>query len=132
MIENLKEAITLVRNLLIERNPNNEFIDVVLTHHDQHCMFESAGGIRYYLLYKRDVFRSFGEIFKCSGVGESINEDALNIALESNIDLFLVVYENGTIYSITPKEWERKGLKRTTEAGEITICIPITALRRWV
>lgn len=87
-----------------------------------------------YLLFKRDVFKSFGAIFNTDGVGESINLGILNQIIENGIPRLCFAYPSGAIYEITPQAFleqaYRNGYFRRTSTGEMTASIPIKELKR--
>ena len=76
---------------------------------------------KYLVLFKRDFFMKFGEMFKDrgeTGLGESVNLDALKIAISRDFKKIVFVYEDGRIYEIEPKTipTEGVGYKRETMA----------------
>lgn len=107
---------------------------------------------RYYALFKKDFFMTFGVQFsnfirvhpEASLVGESINVDWLKTAIASKVDYLLFIYDNGKVYAVSPKAVEnfciKHNLVRTQDVTnktsnftirETTYSFPITLLKRW-
>lgn len=90
---------------------------------------------RYYVLFKRELFLSFGKIFGTEGAGESLNFELLQTMEHRGIEKLLFVYESGNVYEIDPTEFlwiaEKNQYKRTQKNGEFTASVPITALTRF-
>jgi hypothetical protein len=136
LIKSIDEAVIHVKEEFKKRGVGIDYTNFI--NDRKHCILITDSGTAYYILYKRDFFRSFGHIFKeqgQSGVGESINESFLALAKFRNITSFLVVYEDGKVYSVTPQEWfdfaKKNNTIRTTESAERTFSIPVGMLRRW-
>jgi len=79
---------------------------------------------KYYVVFKREFYHSFAHEFKglydtyphLEGEGESINEDALKIALRKQVDQIVFIHPNG-FYGVYPRLikafCEKNGLVRT-------------------
>ena len=71
------------------------------------------------VLFKRDFFMKFGDQYKDqgeSGVGESINSDALKMCFRLGIKRIFFCYEDGRVYFISPVKVAEIGHKRQTLA----------------
>ena len=72
----------------------------------RHCLFSppvNSGLPKYYVLFKKSFFLSFSDLFpEFSVVGESINEEFLDLAVLSGVDYLLFVYDDGKVYSVSP------------------------------
>jgi hypothetical protein len=134
MISTILEALDLFREHL-EKRLGDKTLNILPLNLGRHYLITTESGMRYYLLYKRNFFMSFGLIFGKSGMGESINKDFLELALKHEADNIAVVYEMGYIYTCPPKEWlhyaEQNHTIREQYKGEVTYSIPINLLRRW-
>jgi len=133
LVKNIEEAAIRVKDVFRQRG-----VKIVLDEYvnkKRHYILTTDGGSAYYILYKRAFFFSFGKVFNKEGVGESINESFINLAITRNITSFLVVYENGHVYMVTPKAWDDyatiNNTIRETDSGERTFSIPVNMLRRW-
>lgn len=90
----------------------------------------------FYALYKTDFFNSFNKFYpdEPSGVGESINEEWLNLALDQEVDYLAFIYPTGFAYKISPKlvkkYCESRDLIRTQHDGEVTYVFPVMFLER--
>lgn len=113
----------------------------------------------FYVLYKKEFFMSFNKVFSSfvaanpifNSVGESINEDYLDLAVAKKVDYFLFVYDDGKVYSVpvllVKKFCDKHGLRRVQEVrnvynrrdgsglcssvNEITCSFPITLFKKW-
>lgn len=76
---------------------------------------------RYYVVYKRDWFNTFGKQFNLkeySGVGESINKEYLELALNRNAEKIVFIHPDGMfgIYPALIKNFcEKNDLVRTQD-----------------
>lgn len=101
---------------------------------------------KYYMLYKRDFFRTFLAQFphykeqndNLVGLGESINKTALDYAIRRGTDWLLFIYESGKVYKINPKFLMKFCLRNnlirtqtTSSRGELTYSFPISLLERY-
>ncbi len=90
----------------------------------------------FYSLFKKDFFNSFGKFYpdEPSSVGESINEEWLNLALDRGVDYLAFVYPSGHGYFISPslvkRYCESRNLIRVQDHGELTYVFPVTFLER--
>jgi len=95
--------------------------------------------MKYYQVFKRNFFMSFGRIFAdqgMSGIGESLNEEAVAYAMVQGIHNFIFAYEDGKIYTISVKEFHdyavsHDTIRKTDKTGEKTYSVPIKMLVRW-
>lgn len=135
MISTISESLPLAREL-IEKKTQDKIIHVRNINSGKHYLMKTEKGLIYYLMYKREFFNSFGAIFGLKGVGESINEEYLKIAIDGDVDSFLISYSTGAFYTISPREWLRFAQSNNTirvqkNGIEKTYSIPISMLRRW-
>ena len=90
---------------------------------------------RYLVLFKRDFYHKFGEMFKDKGeegLGESINIEGLKLAFQRECIKIFFIYESGYIYSISPQDIVMKGYKRETYAeGKEVYSFSIKHLERY-
>lgn len=115
--------------------------------------------INYYIIYKERPFQSFYRQFEAfsqknpeiTGYGESINETYLKIASSLPRTIIVIIYQNGSMYWIKPKEWldysQTHNLIRTQDksnfykledysgqkeaVNEVTYSIPLKILQRF-
>ncbi len=108
---------------------------------NRHCVLMTASTEKYYMLFKRKPFNTYGSHIGNEGIGESINMDALKIALENEMARIVIVYPDGKVFAKRPEEWLRcaksMGTIRKTDvkdngAGNETVCsVPFSTLKRW-
>ena len=125
----IQEAVSFIRNKVDVEN-------VKKVNDGRHRAIESTDGTRYWLLYKREFFQSYGYQFEGeSGYGESINKEILQEAIANDFDYLLFAYEDGKIYSIDPVKVrqyaELNETIRETKGGEETYSFSIDELYRW-
>ena len=100
----------------------------------RHCIID-VNDDKYYVMFKREFFKSFGEIFENEkGIGESINASALSNAISLGAKYILIVYPTGYIYKVDPLEWQDYAVKNNTirqPFGEKTFSIPVKMLERF-
>lgn len=137
-INNMKEAIDYTSRALAN-HLGGCILTVNPTNHNRHYYLKIAtkeGVLRLWVMFKRELFLSFGKIFNTEGAGESINHSILKQIVEEGLDKIVVVYESGNIYALEPQQWEWIAYKnryiRKTESGEVTASVPIGKLERWV
>lgn len=133
MIDDIREGLPIVKEI-IEKNTQDLVIHNISLNGGRHYIMQTKGFRNFYILFKRDFFRSFGAIFNKEGLGESINKQYLDKAIQ--LDCLLVfIYRTGYVYSISPVEFkeyaESNRTTRITDNGELTYSIPIRLLRRW-
>jgi len=134
MPNSLFECIPLVKNL-IEAKTQDKVVDIKFINKNRHLIITTEFGLRYWVLFKREFFMSFGKIFDFKGIGDSINAEFLGIALNMKIDGFLFVYKNGYVYYISPREiydyGQKFGTIRITNETERTYSFPLAVHKRW-
>ena len=96
-INGIKEAIPLVREL-ISRKTQDKVVNVIPINKARHYIFVTENGLKYWMLFKREFFLSFGKIFGFKGCGDSVNAEFVGKALNMKIDGFLFVYKNDIRY----------------------------------
>jgi len=105
-----------------------------------HRLIRTTRGLKYYTTFKRLPFKTFGYQFEdkdMHGVGETINVEFLEKAIELECVAILIVYPNGHVYATNIGEWKSyenlfETVRRTKATGESTISVPIKLLRRWI
>ncbi len=135
MPNSLFECVPIVKKL-IERKTQDKVIDVRFINKRRHLLVTTERGLRYWVLFKREFFLSFGKIFNFKGAGDSVNAEFVGKALNMKIDGFLFIYKNGYVYYISPREifdyGDKFGTIRTTkETGERTYSYPLKVGKRW-
>ena len=120
---------------LIQEKTQDKITAIHPLQNDRHFLFITDKGMKFYMVFKREFFMSFGKIFNMKGIGESLNEEIVHYAVEKGIHNFLFVYEDGKIYTIPAKEFKDYAIShktiRTTSSGEGTMSIPVGLLSRW-
>ncbi|MAG76406.1 MAG: hypothetical protein CL811_06550 [Colwelliaceae bacterium] len=133
-IQSVNEACSLVKSKINEIKKET-IVKSQYMNNFRHYYLVTSTGTKYYLMYKRDFFYSFGKIFNLKGAGESMNKEFLRFALMNEIDEVIIAYESGKIYSLSPNKWmaycqDNKTIRETTK-GETTCSVPIGLLERW-
>lgn len=135
MITTIREAIPKAIECINKAHQNDSVAQVLPFNKHRHYLLITHGGLKYWLLYKRAFFNSFGKIFDYKGVGESINVEWVARAIEKDICAFVFVYQKGYVYIVPPNEFRDFGRRnqtiRTTKSGEKTVSVPVSFLRRW-
>lgn len=133
MINSIYEASVLASEKMRERG--EKVRSIRSANNNRHSIIETADGKIFWVLFKRGFFMSFGKIFNKEGPGESINQDVFEDAMLYNTTQFLFVYEDGKVYSISPKDakeyCDKEHTTRQTNDGEWTYSFPIKMLERW-
>lgn len=132
-VNNIHHAVQRVE-AEIKKQLNPEFLSFFYCNNGRHCIIETDNE-KYYVLFKREFFKSFGVIFDNEkGIGESINEIALSNAINMGVKDILIVYPTGYIYRVNPLEWQNYAVLNNTirqPHGEKTFSIPIKMLERF-
>lgn len=135
MINSLREAMNPAIEVINSNLQTDRIKSVTLFNKDRHMLLTSGKGLKYWLLFKRELFKSFGKIFNYSGPGDSINQEWVTRALKENIAAFVFVYKQGSVYIIPPNELKEFAVMnetiRNTLSGERTMSFPVSFLRRW-
>ena len=85
--------------------------------HQRKVIIQAENKTRFYVLFKRDFFNSYGKITGNEGIGESINIDDFDYAVyEQDVERFLYIYPNNHVYTITPRELRRNAFCYHNEA----------------
>ena len=133
-LDNLLQSIPIVATAIKMKTDEN-IHEVRLTNEGRHLMMKSNKR-NYWVLYKRETFHAFGNMFKTKGEGESVNRDIFELAMSQNVSYFVFVYENGEVFAVTPDAvldyLQKFNTKRTTEAGEVTYSFSTGILERWL
>lgn len=146
-ILNKEIGIRLLGKFLFDTH--NKIIQVTEKNRGLHKVILTERGFKYYYIFKNAPFFQGDKYYSgYAGYWESINLNCLEYCLNNNVDLILIGYPSGAIYSISPKDWkaeaERYNSTRTIpdgrmlkEAGklslidEIVVSIPLHALERF-
>jgi len=136
VVTNIRQAIPLAVECINKAHQNDSVSDIKPANQKRHYFIMTGNGLTYWLLYKREFFRSFGKIFGYKGCGESINKEWVECAIDNyEITAFIFVYPKGYVYIIPPLEIkkfaENNNTIRKTKSGETTYSVPISFLRRW-
>jgi hypothetical protein len=119
---------------LIEKNTQSRVKNIIAINNERHFVFETDSGLRYQMLYKRDFFNSFGAIFGKKGIGESVNREYVEWALNNGIHNFLFVHGE-KVYMCPVKEFHDYAINnntiRKTSSNEETMSVPVNMLRLW-
>ena len=137
MIENVIDAM-LIATELIEKNTKDKVASKINLNNGKHYLLITQKGLKYYVLYKRAFYMTFGREFEKegqTGIGESINFEYLNYCLKQSVGNILLIYPDGKVYAVSPIEWVNFSVGsntiRTQKGGEKTYSIPISLLKRW-
>jgi hypothetical protein len=118
----------------IEMKTQGKVINIYGINNSRHFIFETNSGLKYYMKFQREFFNSFGAIFGKKGVGESVNRNLVEWALENGIHNFLFIH-NGHIYLCPVKEFHDYAIAnktiRTTATGEVTMSVPVLMLEKY-
>lgn len=137
MIQNIRQAIYPATQCININHQKDWVTEILPANKGRHYFLKTYKGLTYWLLYKRDFFRSFGKIFGYKGLGESINKEWVERAINKHkITAFIFVYSQGHVYIVPPEEFKKfaeknNTIRRTNATGEITYSVPISFLRRW-
>lgn len=120
------------------------------TNHSRHviAMPGNPNNPRYYIKYDREFFMTFAKQFpsqvadyeaeygeKPSSIGESLNEEFINIATVQQCQEIIFVCESGKMYKIGTLQFkkiaEKFGFIRMQNDGEMTYSIPLDLLQRF-
>lgn len=137
-IESARRCIPVVQSI-IEAKTQDRVVKIYPISNERHFIFETEKKMKYYQVFKRNFFMSFGRIFAdqgMSGIGESLNEEAVAYAMVQGIHSFIFAYEDGKIYTISVKEFHdyavsHDTIRKTDKTGEKTYSVPIKMLVRW-
>lgn len=133
-IETVGQAMAICIEL-INKKTFDRVKDAKRVNKSRHRLLITEKGLRYYVLYKREYFMSFGKIFSLKGIGESINMEYMEFIMYLKTDAILFVHPDGRIYIIPAQEFidwsDAHETIRRTKAGEITRSVPVNILRRW-
>ena len=135
-VSSIREAIPLAVECINKACQNDGVSDIMPANKRRHFFIMTGNGLTYWLLYKREFFKSFGKIFGYKGPGESINKEWVERAIgDYEVTAFIFVYPKGYVYIIPPEELKRfaeeNGTIRETKSGETTYSVPVSFLRRW-
>ena len=134
-IENLLQAIPIV-SVAIKSKTDENIHEVRLTNEGRH-LFMRSNKHNYWVLFKRETFHSFGSVFEVKGQeGESVNRDIFELAQSFSVDNFIFIYEDGSVFSITPVDIidfvQKFNTKRMTNSGEVTYSFSTGVMKKWL
>lgn len=135
MPETIYECTPIVGKL-IEKNTQDKIKFVLSMNRSRHMLFITERGLKYWMLFKREFFLSFGKIFNMKGCGDSINANILGKALSQDIDGIIFIYRKGYVYFMSPREILDFGkkfgtIRVTKKTHERTYSFPLRAEKRW-
>lgn len=126
---------------IIERNTQDtiKLGGVMKRNQFGHYTVTTEKGLRYWMKFNREIFKTFGIQFQdqgLAGAGESINLQWLDQAKALECTALVFVQPSGRVYCAYLEEFKTYeknfGTTRHTDAtGEVTVSIPIKLLRRW-
>ena len=134
MIESVRAAIPVAIEVINRTLQEDNVVEVSPLNYNRHYLLTTKKGMRYYMLFKREFFMSFGKIFGFKGIGESVNEEYMHTARRL-ADTFMFVYPDGKVYISPVGEAYNFAKKnetiRKTKSGETTYSFPVKMLRSW-
>lgn len=83
-----------------------------------------------FIMYKRDVFRNFGRMFRdkgYTGVGDTINKEDLKSAIRAGVTEIYSIFPNGKSYKIGLREFLLESIEWTQKEGKEVRSISIHA-----
>jgi len=92
-----------------------------------HRLIKGKDNKYYYLVFKRDFFQSFGNLFQTNqGYGESLNIEYIQFAKDNKVDYICFIYPDDKIYKIRPERMLETGKIRVIKdfQSEIVYGIP--------
>lgn len=135
MINNVRQAIPIAIKTINNSLQDDNVVDIDAVNQNRHYILKTKKGMRYYLLFKRKFFMSFGKIFSFKGCGDSVNDEYMDFAKRMEADTFVFVYPEGNVYIAPVQESYdfamKNDTKRITKSGETTCSFPVKLLRRW-
>lgn len=131
--DNARKWIPKVKEI-IELKTQSKVVEIYPIKNERQFIFVTDNKMKYQMLYKRDFFNSFGKIFGKKGIGESVNEECVQYAMEKGIHNFLFVHGEN-VYMCPVQEFHdyarNNNTIRETASGEKTLSIPVLMLARW-
>lgn len=85
------------------------------------------------IMFKREIFFSFGEMFKnqgAKGSGDSINVKDLQIAIQHNVKTIYIIFSNSNVYYILLQEFLNKSIPWTNREGKKVRSISLSEYKR--
>ena len=132
-IENARKWIAPVKDM-IELKTQDTVVDIYAINNERHFVFVTEKGMKYQMIFKRGFFNSFGKIFNKKGVGESVNKEYVDYAMNKGIHNFIFIHDSH-MYLSNVKEFHDWAISnktiRETASGETTLSVPVTLLRRF-
>lgn len=128
---------------VIEKNCQDKIVECRPLNQYRHWLIRTAKGMRYYMLFKRELFHTFSNQFpdavREGTQGESINKEWLILALRMNVEGLIFVHKRKTmpfaVNYVGGKEfwtWAKNSSTiRETKSHETTMSIPQEMLKRW-
>lgn len=134
-VENIRQAIPVAIEVINSCLQEDNVVEVSPLNYNRHYLLTTKKGMRYYMLFKREFFMSFGKIFGFKGIGESVNKEYMEIARRL-ADTFVFVYPDGKVYVSPVGEAYNFAIKndtiRETKSKETTYSFPVKMIRRWI
>ena len=87
----------------------DQVIETRYFNYRKHRHLFTKEGKQYYIIFKREPFHSFSRIFDNElGFGESLNQECILYCVEHEIDMIVIIYQNGYVYGYPPKAWKQE------------------------
>lgn len=84
--------------------------------YNRKAIIQTTTNTKFFVLFKRDFFHTYGRLKGTSEEGESINiQDYEYAVYELEITEFLYIYQNNSIYKIRAKEIEKNKIEYINE-----------------
>lgn len=122
----VKEVLVTLKQLLKYRWKNIHYIN-----ERRYALVTGEPNIA--ILFKRDLFQSFGRLLKkegAVGVGESINCKHLSEFMQNKVISIYTIFPNGRIYTIKIEDFLKQSIKWRQKEGTDVRSISIHALAR--
>ena len=122
---------------VIDSTLQHDYVEQTRTvHNRRHYILETHLGNRYYVIWKRELYLSFGETFGYSGPGESVDVETVQYAMRRGITNFVFVYPSGRVYVVPVREVFNFATKNDTirdlhSSGDRVMSFPIKMEHRW-
>lgn len=132
MIQTLDASYRNIGRILISKGII--ILECLPLNHNRYKIIKTNQG-NYLILFKRNFFVSFGEIFKHlgeSGVGDTINIEDVKFALTKGVRYIIFSYVSGSNYYISVEDFINYSHKRVNDfENKETMSISIKYLKKW-
>ena len=128
----LKNSEIALKKLLIKLQDNNyKWFAIYPINEGRYYIVKGTENIM--VLFKREVFFNFGEMFKhegMKGVGDSINVHDLQIAIQKDVKTIYSIFPDEKMYFIPLQEFLEKSFKWKNKEGKDVRSISIHEYKR--